>query len=167
VWLQQCCNFKIPRFFIKDLPENHIKQLWAFSDVSYQAECIVIYYRLMNHEREQINLSLIMGKNFVVPKNAVRTIPELELDAALRAVIWLKKMIELHPKIKFDEIHPAVDNSSVFIWLIFGGQKPTVFDKNRLKTISETNLEINYRWVSTEFQAADYGTKFSSLPLLQ
>jgi hypothetical protein len=65
-------------------------------------------------------------KNFVVPKNEVRTIPELELDAALRAVIWLKKMIELHPKIKFDEIHPAVDNSSVFIWLIYGVQQPTV-----------------------------------------
>jgi hypothetical protein len=62
-----------------------------------------------------------MGKKFVVRKNAVRTIPELELDATSRFYA-----------------------APVFIWLIYGVQKPTVYVKNRLKTISETKLEINY-----------------------
>lgn len=70
-----------------------------------------------------------------MPKKAIRTIPELELDAATRAVLLLKKFIGLHTKIQFDEIHLAVDNSSVFNWLVYGVQKPTVHVKNRLKKI--------------------------------
>lgn len=163
-WLTKTCEIRIPRCYIRASNENQVLQLWAFSDASGDAECVAIYIRLIDSERKQIGVSLILGKDFIIPKKNKRTIPELELDAATRAIMLIKDVVNFHTKIKFDEIYVAVDNTSVFTWLVYGVEKPSIYVKNRLNKIIEANQNVTFKWVPTDLQAADFGTKFSSLP---
>lgn len=166
-WISDCCKLKIPRCYAIDIKNDEIKQLWAFSDASDHAECVVIYLRRVNKERDQLSVSLIISKNFVVPKNIKRTIPELELDAATKAVMLIKDVINLHEKFNFHELFLATDNSTVFSWLLNGLEKPSVYVKNRLTNINKAELKIIYKWVPTDFQPADFGTKFSAMPQIE
>lgn len=165
-WIPDCCNITVARCYFSIDDSNVINQIWAFSDASDNAECVIVYLRQINGERTMLNSQLITSKNYIVSQKVKRTIPELELDAATRAFELLEETIVSHEKIIFQEYYVVTDSSVVFNWLTYGVEKPSVYVKNRLNKILSINRDITVKWVPTDLQPADLGTKFSSMPSL-
>lgn len=164
-WTKELPNIKVSRPLSTKITETCNKELWMFTDAGKEVLCAVAYLRLSNKDNMQLDVQIIGAKSFVVPCKQNRSTPELELDIVDKAIKFLKKIIEFHT-IKFDLIHLVTDSTCVYGWLINGMDKPTIYAHNRLDRINNCELKLNYKWISTKNQPADFGTKFSAMPKL-
>lgn len=165
IWHNQLQNVEIPRCYSTKLTPGCKRQLWIFTDAGKEAQCIVAYMRIVSSENKQIEIALIGSKNFIVPAKQKRTIPELEFDTIVKGIKFACDIKENH-SVKFDKVKLLTDSTAAYAWLVNGIQKPTVYLKNRMKKISMNNITIEFCWVPTEYQPADFGTKFSAMPSL-
>ncbi|KAG5683544.1 hypothetical protein PVAND_012818 [Polypedilum vanderplanki] len=165
-WLKECKNIKIPRCYALNITEAKKTQLIIFGDAGKEMLCTVGYIRLVDKNNMRIKTSLIAAKSYAVPIKQKRSIPELELDVAAKAV-QLNRIITSSHSIKFDEHIYATDNACVFHWITNGPQKPSQYVKNRFNKISTETKISEWIWIPTEWQPADFGTKFDSLPQMK
>lgn len=163
-WHSIICKLKIPRAYSLKLSEADCLELFIFGDAGKEILCCSAYIRLLK-EKKQIDYKFIGSKSYLVPIKQKRSIPELELDIAVKGTQFAK-IIKTSYTLKFNETIYYTDNACVYHWITTGAQKPTVYVNNRLKKINENSKRDQWRWVSTDLQTADYGTKFESMPEL-
>jgi hypothetical protein len=162
-WIEEAKTIEIPRAYSSKIEKSDKLQLFVFTDAGTEAQCNVAYLRIMSKSNEQKDVNIVAGKNYIVPCKQKRTIPELEFDALVKGITFTENIIDDHD-LKFDEIYMLTDSSIVFQWIMNGIENPSIYQKNRMTKLSQTKLKINFRWVNTDLQTADYGTKFSSMP---
>lgn len=164
-WLNDVSKIKIPRCYSSKINDTKFKQLWLFCDAGKEILCCVAFVRSLNKNFEPIDSRMIGSKSYIVPLKQKRTIPELELDVAAKAVLFAKVIKESH-SITFNQTFFLTDNACVFCWITNGANKATIYVQNRLNKIKHLSEKHQWCWISTEYQTADYGTKFEAMPAL-
>jgi len=162
-WLKELVNIKIPRWYSHKLSESSIIQLVGFGDAGTEMLCAVIYLRLLDINRNQIDYNFICAKSYTVPHKQSRTIPDLEVDIACKLAILMNKIEKSHNIIFHEKIF-FTDNSAVKEWIENGAKNPKVYVHNRLEKIKKLSKPEEWKWIPTHLQPADYGTKISSMP---
>jgi len=162
-YLRKVTDIKIPRLYSQKLKEAKFIQLVGFGDAGTEMLCAVIYMRLLNEERQQIDYRFVCSKSYTVPRKQSRSIPDLEVDIACKLALLMNK-IEGQHRIKFNERIFFTDNIAVREWIVNGAKNPKVYQANRLAKIANCTKKEEWRWVSTNHMPADFGTKISSMP---
>ena len=162
-YLKKVSDIEIPRLYSHKLSEAKVIQLVGFGDAGTDMLCAVIYIRLLNEERKQIDYRIVCAKSYTVPRKQSRTIPDLEVDVACKLALLLNKVQSQH-RIKVDERIFFTDNVAVRDWVVNGAKNPKVYQANRLAKIANCTKKEEWRWVSTNHMPADFGTKISSMP---
>lgn len=165
-WFPEICKIEIPRCYSKLINRAHIKQLLMFCDAGKEMMCNVAFIRILDENGKQIDYKFIASKTYTVPLRQNRTIPELELDAAKRSIKFKKQITASHT-ISFDEVFYLTDSSCVYYWIKNDANRPTRYTKNRLDFIKKESKAGEWLWIPTELQAADFGTKFESMPSIK
>jgi len=94
--------------------EAKVIQLVGFGDAGTDMLCAVIYIRLLNEERKQIDYRIVCSKSYTVPRKQSRTIPDLEVDVACKlALLMFINKVQSQHRIKFDERIFFTDNVAV------------------------------------------------------
>jgi hypothetical protein len=163
--LNEVKDIKIPRWYSPQISAAKIIQLVGFSDASTEILCNVIYIRLLDENRNQLDHRFVCAKSYIVPLKQKRTIPDLELDAADKLVTLMNKVAKQH-SIKFHELIYCIDSSAVKDWIINDAKNPKVYVKRRLMKIRSCTQAKQWKWVPTDYQPADFGTKITSIPLI-
>lgn len=164
-WIPDVIDLEIPRPYCVDIDKAKTKQLIIFGDAGKEMVCTAAYIRLLDKERTQIGFRFVASKTYTVPLSQKRTIPELELEASARSVKFKNQLVKAH-NLSFDEIIYLTDSSCVFSWIKNEASRATIYMENRLKTIKESSNKEEWNWIPTDLQAADFGTKFESIPAL-
>ena len=111
-WLKELVNIKIPRWYSHKLSNATIIQLVGFGDAGTEMLCSVIYLRILDDSRNQIDYKFICAKSYTVPHKQSRTIPDLEVDIACKLAVLMNKIEKSH-NITFHERIFFTDNSAV------------------------------------------------------
>lgn len=164
-YMKELTKIKIPRLYSNKLIDAKIKQLVGFGDAGTEMLCAVIYLRLLDENRNQIDYQFICAKSYTVPYKQSRTIPDLEVDVASKLCILMNK-VQVSHNIKFDERIFFTDNSAILEWIIKGAKNPKVYVHNRLDKIKKLSNPEEWKWTPTHLQPADFGTKISAMPTL-
>lgn len=162
-WKNELHQIKIPRCYSLKVIENHKKQLIIFGDAGKEMLCNVAFLRIVDENDQQIDYEFIMAKSYTVPCKQKRTIPELELDVAVKNV-ELAKTIQINHSFVFDERKFITDSGCVFHWITNGPNKPSLYVRNRCNKIRSSSERNEWVWLPTTFMVADFGTKFDALP---
>jgi transposase InsO family protein len=161
--LSKVTDIKIPRLYSQKLLDAKFIQLVGFGDAGTEMLCAVIYIRLLDEERKQIDYRFVCSKSYTVPRKQSRSIPDLEVDIACKLALLMNKIQAQH-RIKFNERMFFTDNIAVRDWIVNGAKNPKVYQANRLAKIANCTKKEEWRWVSTNHMPADFGTKMSSMP---
>ncbi|XP_070509166.1 uncharacterized protein [Chironomus tepperi] len=156
-------EIRIPRWYSPHISDAKIIQLVGFSDASTDILCNIIYIRLLDVDRNQIDYRFVFAKSYIVPLKQKRTIPDLELDAADKLVTLMNKVAKQHTFV-FNEFVYCIDSSAVKDWIINDAKNPKIYVKRRLLKIRNSTKAEQWKWVPTDFQPADFGTKITSIP---
>lgn len=159
-------KIQIPRNYCGNLSQAFNKQLWTFTDAGKEMQCAVAYIRCLDAHSVQIGYQIVGSKSYVVPTKQNRSIPDLEFDAVAKGLKLKEQIIEGH-SFSFNEYLLVTDSSCVYEWIHNDIAKPSIYIRNREKKIKECQIPIKYIWAPTDWQVADYGTKFNSLPKLE
>lgn len=162
-WFKDIRKINIPRIYCPHYSNASEIQLWAFGDSGKDIACGVIFFRFMNQQNEQIGYNLVLSKSFVTPIKQQRTIPELELNVALKICIMANDVVKMHT-FKIDKFVYATDNAAVKEWITNEPKKPSIYVKNRVDKIHNFTEKESWIWLPNTFMVADYGTKISSIP---
>lgn len=163
--IKELQSINIPRLYSNKLSEAKFIQLVGFGDAGTEMLCAVIYLRLLDEQRNQIDYSFVCAKSYTVPYKQSRTIPDLEVDIACKLCLLMNKVQNTH-NIQFDERIFFTDNSAIREWIINGPKNPKVYVYNRLEKIKKFSKPEEWKWVPTHLQPADFGTKISAMPEL-
>lgn len=164
-WMKQLTTIKIPRLYSNKLSDAKFIQLVGFGDAGTEMLCAVIYLRLLDEHRNQIDYSFICAKSYTVPYRQSRTVPDLEVDIACKLCILMNKIQTSH-NLQFDEKIFITDNSAIKEWIVKGPKNPKIYVHNRLEKIKKFSKPEEWKWTPTHLQPADFGTKISAMPIL-
>lgn len=164
-YLPEILKIKIPRLYAKDITKAAKIQLWIFCDAGTEMICNVAYIRCVNSQNIQTDINIIGSKTHVIPCKQKRSIPDLEWDAICKAVKFCGRIKDNHTII-FHETIIVTDSSCAYFWATSEIKNPSTYVKNRENKIKNSGLDITFRWTPTDWQPADYGTKFKSIPEL-
>ena len=153
--------------YIKDVsmkrsltPEHfgHIikRELHFFTDASEKAYCAVAYLRLID-SNSRIHCSFLMGKSRVGPIKVV-SIPRLELTASTLAIKLNKSLQNVYEWIP-DEILYWTDSTTVLRYISNERARYHTFVANRVAMIREGSSINQWRYVGTDTNPADDGTR--------
>ena len=132
------------------------KQLHGFCDASTSAYGGVIYLRLL-HSDTSVSVSLVTAKTRVAPLSKL-TIPRLELCGAL-LLSKLLTVVSGDLDIPKEHIYAWCDSSVVLGWLNMTPSKLKVFAANRVGDICSRIPAVQWRYVSTKCNPADYASR--------
>lgn len=161
--IPEILKIQIPRLYAKDINSAAKIQLWLFCDSGKEMLCNIAYIRCVDSQNVQIDFNIIGSKTQVIPSKHKRSIPDLEWDALHKAFKFAISIIENHT-IVFHEVIIVTDSACVYSWATTPIKNPTTYVKNREKLIKNSGLNVSIRWTPTDWQPADYGTKFKALP---
>ena len=130
-------------------------ELHVFCDASWEATAAVAYIKTTSNQGTTIHF--LLGKTRVAPLRQT-TIPRLELQAALYAVI-LKKTIEDEMDFKFDKIFLWSDSTTVLRWIKNFKLKHKMYIGNRIAEIRDLTSTNQWNYVNTKGNPADQGTR--------
>ena len=159
--LDQLRDIRIPRCCQVD-SEHQGLQLHFFSDASSFARGCVCYLRITRYNNV-IECYLVMGKALLADKK--RTIPQLELEAALDAVKMsrvVKKELELEDCMCMF----WTDSSAVLLSLRADSRQFPVYFKNRLARIQQYTSVHDWRHVPTDLNPADQASRGATAAVL-
>jgi hypothetical protein len=141
-------------------PENFVNlrsaQLHHFSDASEDGYGAASYLRLENISRN-IHCALLLGKSRVAPLKTI-TIPRMELTAATVA-ITLHKLLSKELEILIHQTVFWTDSTIVIQYIRNEARRFQTFVANRLSSIHEVSLPMQWRYVPSELNPADHASR--------
>ncbi len=131
-------------------------QLHVFADSSLTAMCATAYVRA-KFQNGKVNVAFVIGKARVAPMKQL-TIPKLKLQSALIACRLMESVKKEHDW-SFDKVFLWSDSTTVLQWIRSSHKKHQVFIANRLGEILDTTSVDQWRYVPTDSNPADCGTR--------
>ena len=162
-WKKWCCDLKllnqlkIPRCYKAKKMTNVVDAtLHCFSDASFTGYGVACYLRCVDTEGN-VQVSLVMGKARVSPMKPT-TVPRLELTAAAVAAKIAALVVE---ELKWENLETFywVDNKIVLGYIYNKTRRYKVFVANRVNVITEYTGGINWNYVETKDNPADFASR--------
>ncbi|XP_065073807.1 uncharacterized protein LOC135697874 [Ochlerotatus camptorhynchus] len=163
VLLQRISTIQISRCYFPNTTEQSYRQLQlhVFVDASEAAYAAVEYFRIVDADGTP-RCALVMAKTKVAPLKPL-SIPRMELQAATLGTRLLRSILESHT-VKATERYLWSDSSTVLAWLRGDPRKYKQYVACRIGEILEQTDVIEWRWVLSKQNPADYATKWGSGP---
>lgn len=153
--LSYLSDIKIPRHIICNDPE--VIELHAFSDASVHAYSACIYLRSIA-QNKIISVHLLIAKSRVSPIKPM-TIPRLELCGAFLSARLTEK-VKSSLRLQISSCTYWCDSTIVLSWLkITKNQLLKSFVNNRVSEILETSNTSEWRYIPTNLNPADIGSR--------
>lgn len=150
--------------FTTDSNDSDTTDLHVFTDASTNAYCAAAY--LVRHGKNSLNkVSIIMAKSRLAPLNQSITIPRLELSAlaiGAKLITYITQQLPIPVAKKF-----LWTDSTVALAWSKGDKQVPIFVRNRVKTIQEHTSNVSIRYVPTDDNPADIGTRGATISELQ
>ena len=140
----------------REQDDSAVSQLHLFSDASERGYAAVAYLRTVDGSGK-IHCSFIVGKARLCPKRST-SIPRLELTAAVLAV-QLSKMVQEELRLPIADIVFWTDSTSVLQYIRNESRRFRTFVANRVARIQDATKESQWRYVDSEFNPADEGSR--------
>ena len=147
---------KIPRCLKDPSPKVEELSIHTFSDASENAYTAVVYARHV-YEGGNITARMIMSKSRLAPLKAV-SIPRLELLGALVG-LRLTRQVCSALKIPTNGVTYWVDSMNVGYWIQGQSREYKPFIAHRVGEIHEFSAPNQWRYVPTDVNSADLGTR--------
>jgi len=135
-----------------------------------QAECAVAYYHFCS-ENGEVGLSLGSSRVRVTPLKGI-TIPRLELDAARMGINLAATIVE-ESSFKVQRIVLWTDSLICRHWLTQPNRRYKDYVAHRIidfqqkgESLEQNVVNMNIRYISTEINVADIGTRGTPPPCL-
>ncbi|XP_068151988.1 uncharacterized protein [Drosophila tropicalis] len=135
-------------------------QLHTFVDASINAYAALVYLRA--EVDGIVHCSLVASKTRVAPLKPV-SIPRMELMAAVLG-LRLAKFIEPELSVTVCQRIFWTDSKDVLCWIRSDARKYNQFVALRVGEILEDSDVLSWRWVPTQHNVADDGTKWTKMP---
>ncbi|XP_065094301.1 uncharacterized protein LOC135714851 [Ochlerotatus camptorhynchus] len=155
--IKQAANVKIPRWMLA--PKVQKFELHTFVDASEYAYAAATYVRGLGSHGQTVSIRLLAAKSRVAPIKKL-SIPRLELLAAVlgtRLTKTLKKELRKKPS----KITYWSDSQTVLSWIHSDHRKYKEFVAHRIGEILEETKIEQWRYVPTDENPADEGTKLA------
>ena len=155
--LSDASCLKLPRCFVPQEFGTVVKRdLHIFSDASIDAIGAVIYMRSIN-ERNEVHVSFVTSTSRVAPRCAT-SIPRLELNAALQAVILVQEVLKALT-VTLNETFFYTDSLVVLGYINNSTKNFTKYITRRVLSI--LRLAPSYKWsyVATQENPADIASR--------
>ena len=163
-------ELSFPRCYRRQKEAADDFQLHVFSDSSMQAKCAVAYYRF-RYENGEVGVSLVSSRVRVTPLKRV-TIPRLELDAVRMGINLVATIVE-ESSVKVQRIVLWTDSLICRHWLTQPSRRykdyvahRIVDFQERVVSLEQNGVKVDVRYVPTEVNVADFGTRGASPPCL-
>ena len=153
--LQELENIEIERCLNQNQSNTAKHELHVFCDSSEKAYCAVAYLRVVTEK--EVRCNLVMSKSRVTPINKRITIPRLEL-ASCKLGVELAKIIEREMDLELD-IHYWTDSMSALRYVSNDSARFHTFVANRVHFIREGSNVKQWRYIQSELNPADMGTR--------
>ncbi|XP_038061114.1 uncharacterized protein LOC119731899 [Patiria miniata] len=140
----------------RELEDTAISQLHFFSDAFERGYATVAYLRTVDGSG-RIDCSFIIGKARLCPKRSI-SIPRLELTAAVLSV-QLSKMVQEELRLPITDIVFWTDSTSVLQYIRNESRRFRTFVANRVARIQDATDESQWRYVNSESNPADEGSR--------
>ena len=131
-------------------------ELHVFSDASENAICATGY--VVQELPEGRISSLCFAKCLLAPLKT-KSIPRLELDAAVLGTRVASVIRAAHPW-EVTKVHHWTDAKDVLYWLRCPYRRYSPYVANRVANLLSYTTEAQWRWVPTDQNPADWGTKW-------
>ncbi|PFX18796.1 hypothetical protein AWC38_SpisGene16828 [Stylophora pistillata] len=158
-WFRELSDLKlvkIPRCLKDPVAKVVELSIHTFTDASESAYAAAVYARHV-YENDDVTVRLIASKFRLAPLKAV-SIPRLELLGALIGT-RLTMQICSALKISTDEVTYWVDSMNVGYWIRGQSREYKPFIAHRVGEIHECSAPSQWRYVPTNANPADYGTR--------
>ncbi|XP_071055150.1 uncharacterized protein [Onthophagus taurus] len=149
-------KFHLPRYMLS----NNYKsiQLHLFCDASQIGYCAVAYLRV-EKQTNQVNTQFICAKTRVAPLKVI-SIPRLELCAAVLLIDLLDTLKEIFSTlVTFESITAWSDSQITLSWISAPPHKWKIFVANRVSRIQEVLPKNSWKYVPSEENPADDGSR--------
>ena len=155
--LQDLQKLQIPRPYSSfSLSDAQDKELFVFSDASVKAISAVVYLKLTTEDGKS-KVSFVFGKARLAPQPEI-TVPRLELCAAVLAVEIAELVVE-EMDLNFDRITYYSDSKVVLGYIHNQARRFYVYVNNRVQRIRQSSSPEQWRYVPTEHNPADHGSR--------
>lgn len=147
----------IPRTYVSiSISQAKCIEICMFSDASVRAIAVAAYLKV-THGDGHTEVGFIMGKAKLAPAPEL-TIPRLELCAAVLAV-ELSELLTEEIDMKIHKTTFYTDIKVVLGYINNQHRRFHVYVNNRVQRIKQSSLPDQWRYVSTELNPADHGSK--------
>ncbi|XP_055614842.1 uncharacterized protein LOC129761157 [Toxorhynchites rutilus septentrionalis] len=163
IWLKvlpEVNNVKIPRCYRVSVSLNSKVQMHTFVDASENGFAAVIYLRF--EEGDVIETAFVSAKTRVAPLKFL-SIPRSELQSSILGV-RLANSVAQSLSARLSERYFWTDSRDVLCWINSDHRRYSQFVAFRVSEILETSDAKEWRWVPTNQNVADEGTKWSRQP---
>ena len=163
--LQDLQDLQIPRPYTSlSTAGAQVRELCVFADASVKAVAAVAYIKVTNHEN-QPEVGFVFGKAKLAPQPDL-TIPRLELCAAVLAVEIAELIVE-EMDVTFNNITYYTDSKVVLGYIHNQSRRFYVFVHNRVQRIRQSPCLGQWKYVRTDLNPADVGTRTATPALLR
>jgi len=162
-WLkkfEEIQKLEIPRHYGYDSTRSSNVELHVFVDASPEAYAAVAYLRFTTNH--QIQVAQIMAKCRVAPVKYA-SVPKLELMAAVIGARIANVIKTQHKRLKIMSTTFWSDSITVLRWLYSPSLKLQQFVAPRISEIQESTNVNDWRYISSEENVADDGTKWNDV----
>lgn len=155
--LRSLTNLHIPRPYVTfSISQATFIELCVFSDASVKAIAAVAYLKV-THEDRHSEVGFVMGKAKLAPVPEP-TIPRLELCAAVLAV-EMSELLTVELNVKIDKTTFYTDSKVVLGYINNQNRRFHVYVNNRVQRIKQSSLPDQWRYVPSEHNPADHGSR--------
>lgn len=164
--LMQVENLHIPRLYSPRMSPHLPKsiQLHVFVDASMEAYATSAYFRI--EDEDGVDSCLVGAKSRVAPNKPI-SVPRLELQGAVLGNRFAESILQSHYSLNIEKTVIWCDSKTVLYWLNTEPRRYSQFVAFRIGEILDSKINVQWRWIPSEFNVADEATKTKNLPKLQ
>lgn len=156
-WKDQWDKLKLiclPRQVI--LPTYDTIELHGFADASLLGYCACVY--IVSHNNSVSISRLVISKTRLTPVKGM-SIPRLELTAAYLLARVMALVIKFHDHISFNKLVYRSDSTTALHWIHSDHKQWTPYVSNRARDINLLSSPDSWKYVRTDLNPADLGTR--------
>ena len=147
-------EIKLPRQVL--LPHFDVLELHGFGDASKLGYCASVY--MVSRNSSAAISRLAVSKTRVAPLKEM-TIPRLELTAAFLLARLMALVIKFHDQLNFSKVVYYSDSTTALHWIHSDHKLWTTYVANRSRDINLLSSRDNWKYVRTDLNPADLGTR--------